>query len=325
MTNNLRVFFAAFFLSMPFWWGTGLFAKETKDFLAWNFIAQNPEFATAQALQENLEQRVIQQLPFQKNNAPVLEVQSRAALSAFVNTQGNVQVLYEKEDGVVPIASLTKLMTALVVVEHYNLKEPITITKQAVAAEENFGQLTAGDVLLVQDLLYPLLMESSNDAARALALEIGRGAFIDLMNLQAQRIGLTNTFFADEAGLDPDYAGQEITTSTAYDVMLLANYIIQEYPQILEILSLQKLDLYTPDGKFHHTMNNTNELLSYAFWPTKVIGGKTGWTPKARGNLLLLLQSPKGKGYLVHVVLGAQDRFEEMKNMVSWTYQAHTW
>jgi D-alanyl-D-alanine carboxypeptidase len=72
-------------------------------------------------------------------------------------------------------------------------------------------------------------------------------------------------------------------------------------------------------------MKSTNELLNFEGWPTPIVGGKTGWTPLAQGCLVLVLQSPKDQGYLVNVVLGAEDRFTQMKTLVNWAYNSFTW
>ena len=75
---------------------------------------------------------------------------------------------------------------------------------------------------------------------------------------------------------------------------------------------------------FHHTMKNTNELLSSNGWPTKVLGGKTGWTPEAKGALVLVLESPKGKGYLINIILGSSKRFQDMKELVNWIFHSYS-
>ena len=70
-------------------------------------------------------------------------------------------------------------------------------------------------------------------------------------------------------------------------------------------------------------MENTNQLLSLNEWPTKILGGKTGWTPEAKGALVLILESPKGKGYLINIVLGSSTRFQDMKKLVNWVFNSY--
>jgi len=128
----------------------------------------------------------------------------------------------------------------------------------------------------------------------------------------------------NHAGLDPDIPGGAINYSTTRDLFLLTRYLKTFYPSVFEILGLQSYPLYTSDGTLHHTMKNTNELLSLNGWPTKVLGGKTGWTPEAKGALVLVLESPKGKGYLVNIVLGSDRRFEDTKELVNWVFDSYS-
>lgn len=262
--------------------------------------------------------------PELKDSVDELAVISKSALSVFVGDEQ--KILFEKDSSsILAIASLTKLMTALVVFKNYNLKEQIVLTKDAVGEEGNTGFLNVGDTFLVQDLLYPLLIESSNDAAAALIGIIGKDEFINKMNQEAWSLGLTKTVFVNATGLDPDDPKGPINYSTASDLAKLSIYIKENYPEIFEILSLSKFNLYDSRGWFHHTLINTNELLSRNGWPTRVLGGKTGWTPEADGALILILEGPKHKGYLVQVILGTNDRFGQMKTLVDWIYKSYKW
>ncbi|MCH7828511.1 D-alanyl-D-alanine carboxypeptidase [Patescibacteria group bacterium] len=323
MTGNLKIFLGVFLLSLPFWWTLNVFSQHMEDFFLFSELARNPQIFTAQAA---LEAKVQEVLPLQKGNTASLELSSASLLTVFVNgkTQES-KALFEKDtEKKLAIASLTKLMGSLVIVRHYPLDEEITISRAAVLEEENFGQLREGDRFWPRDLLYPLLMESSNDASAAFALEVGMSNFLDLMNQEAEFLGLKNTFFVNHAGLDPDIKGGAINYSTTQDLFLLTQYLKTFHPSVFEILGLQSYPLHTSDGKFHHTMENTNELLSLNGWPTKVLGGKTGWTPEAKGALVLVLESPKGKGYLVNVVLGSSKRFQDMRELVNWVFDSYT-
>lgn len=326
MTQNITFFLAAFLLSLPFWLGFNVSSETLSEAFFWKEMAENPELLQAQAISQKLQQQVLKERPTLKSGILLPEIQAESAFSSFLDAEGSTKVLFAKEsEQRLPIASLTKLMTALVVVKHYDLATRIEISRAAVLEEQDFGQLRVGDVFSVQDLLYPLLMESSNDAAAALAEFMGREAFVDLMNLEARELGLENTHFVNTTGLDPNNPADPLNYSTARDLATLAGYLAQEYPEIFQILSIPQRDLFTPTGVFHHTMENTNELLSFEGWPTPIVGGKTGWTPLAKGGLVLVLKSPKDQGYLVNVVLGAEDRFSQMKTLVNWTYNSFTW
>lgn len=332
MTPNITFFLAAFLLSLPFWLGFNASSQTLSEAFFWKEMAENPELLQAQVIQQKLQEQVLKERPIFKQDIIFPALQAQSSLSMFVRKDGlpaqagEAKILFEKEGAHrLPIASLTKLMTALVASKHYDSIESIEISRSAVLEEQEVGYLRVGDVFSMQDLLYPLLMESSNDAAAALAEIMGREAFVDLMNLEAKELGLEDTRFVNPTGLDPNNPADPLNYSTARDLAVLAGYLAKEHPDILQILSIKEQDLFTLAGAFHHTMKNTNELLSFEGWPTPIVGGKTGWTPLAKGCLVLVLQSPKGQGFLVNVVLGAEDRFSAMKTLVNWTYNSFTW
>ena len=253
-------------------------------------------------------------------------MEAKAVISVFVGDNGKVENLYANNtDEKLPIASISKLMTGLVALEEYPLDEVVPITKKIVQEEGDVGFFAVGDEFFVRDLLYTLLMESNNHAAAALASVDGRSQFISQMNVRSTELGLNSTVFVNPTGLDPDRKGDGINVSTAQDLASLAMHILREYPSLMDILAIPELNLYTSKAQFHHTMKNTDELLTENQWHTKVVGGKTGYTPEAKGCLVLVLESPKGKGYIVNVILGSDDRFGEMKKLVDWVYDAYLW
>ena len=237
------------------------------------------------------------------------------------------KVLFKKNGSQkLPIASLTKLMTALVVLDNYNLSQLAEISKEAVLQEEEQGELKVGEILFVKNLLYIMLMESSNDAAYALSEIIGKESFVDLMNHKARNIGLENTYLGNPTGLDPIDPIDLINYSTAEDLVKLTEYLLKNQLLILEILSLEEFELYRPDNTFHHKLRNTNEFLADDGWQAEIIGGKTGWTPRAKGCFLLVLKSAnwqtENESYLTYVILGSNNRFEEMRKLIDWTNKA---
>jgi len=206
MTQNLKIFFAVFLLSLPLWWTLNIFSKGLEDFFFGLELAHNSQIFTAQAA---LEKEFQEMLPLKKRGATPFKLDSSSALSIFVKVPSQEsKVLFEKDaEKKLAIASVTKLMGALVVARHIPLDKEVRITREAVLEEEDFGQLREGDRFVVRDLLYPLLMESSNDASAAFALEVGGSNFLKLMNQEAASLGLENTFFVNHAGLDPDIPG----------------------------------------------------------------------------------------------------------------------
>ncbi len=326
MNQNTKVFLFALMFSLPFFVGLNFLAEEIEEIAFWREIAKNPEIVAAQALQQQLEEAVHAERPILLSSTIKPELQVRSALSMNVSESGNMKILFmQQADKPLAIASLSKLMTALIALKQYPLNREIYITQNIVDTEESFGELKTGDRLTVQDLLYPLLMESSNDAAAALTSVVGEAAFVDLMNLEAKNLGLFNTLFIDAAGLDPDPPETSLNLSSSRDLAKLTQHIVERYPQVFDILVLREFRLYDARGRFHHTLTNTNQLLENNSWPTEVMGGKTGWTPEAKGTLILVLESPKDKGYIINVVLGSSNRFEDMREMVEWVYTSFRW
>jgi len=320
MTKNLKIFLITLLLSLPFWWGIDLFQKNLEDFLYQKEIAQNPRILAALAYEKDLQEKLEKMKPFRdKKSCPDLEISAKAALSLLVDKTGQERILFQKEiDKILPIASLTKLMTARIVLRNYNLTDKIKISKQAVQQEESLGKLKVGDYLSVKQLLYPLLMESSNDAAFALAQdypESNFNYFVELMNKEAQSLGLLNTTFTNPTGLEPNY-------STVKDLVKLAKVLIREEPLVWEILPTPKINLYGEE------LINTNELLNYDgddWWKGKIIGGKTGFTEESLGCFLLVVEAPHNRGYLINVILGSEDRFGEMETLLNWLQKAYKW
>jgi len=320
--KKLALLLISFILSLPFWWGMNILAREIENFYYWQEIANKPEIFTAQASQQfaSKKLRELKEDKQRLENLRHLKVNAKAAISVKVDNKGREKVLFEKNpDERLPIASITKLMTALVVYdfkETYNLSQLITISKEAVNQEgdSKWGDLKVGEKLSVKNLLHMALIESSNDAAFALTEPIGEKGFVDLMNIESRKIGLNNTRFFNPTGLEPDEPDGLINYSTVRDLVRLAQYILKNYPQIFKISLNQSYVILKPNGALHHFIpENTNKLLGKV---PGIIGGKTGWSPKASGCLLLILKDPKGSGYFINVVLGSKDRFGDMEKII---------
>jgi len=234
------------------------------------------------------------------------EISAESAISVKINFSGEQKIIFEKNaDRKLPIASLTKLMTAIVSLENYDLLKKITVSDKADLQDPMLIDLKKGDIFLTIDFLHIMLVESSNKAAYALAEQMGEEKFVDLMNQKAVEIGLENTFFEDATGLS------EKNISTAKDLAKLAEYIIKNYPEIAEITRTKNFDL--PNlGK----IENTNDLLVET---PDIVGGKTGFTRMAKGCMLLIMDDLSGDEYFIHIILGADDRFLEAKKLIDFT------
>lgn len=239
-----------------------------------------------------------------------LEISATAALSFKTNLSGERIIYYAKnENSILPIASLTKLMTALVVLENYDLSKETIVSEKAVAQEGEQGLLEAGQTLSVRNLLYITLIESSNDAAYALAEIIGTDRFLSLMNTAAKNIGLKNTYFVDATGLDSG------SYSSVSDLKILAEYLLKNYPLDWGVTSIKELDLYFSNGQLHHRLMNTNQLLGVI---PGIVAGKTGWTTEAKGCFIVVRQNQQKDGFIINIVLGSDDRDYDMEKMINW-------
>lgn len=309
MTRNTKIFLGACIASFALW----LFVGSSMTLLTDRFSS------TAAAL-EKLEETG----PELKPGVLYPDIQTKSAFVMYVAPDNARHVLFAKEaEQKLPIASLTKLMTALVAMQFYGPEENIVVSLRAIQEEGDQGELFEGQNITAHDILYPLLLESSNDAAAALAEHKGTETFMNRMNQKAVELGLVQTSFVNPTGLDPKDPGTEFNVSSTEDLASLVVAIKNEYPEILDISALPKFGPYT----------NTDELARSNGWKTKVLGGKTGWTDLAKGSLILVLQSPESiegqspgeKGYVVYIILGAENRFQEMKKLVDWTHEAYAW
>ena len=233
-----------------------------------------------------------------------LEIGAQAAISVKSDLRGTNTIIFQKNSDIkMPIASLTKLMTAVVVSNNYDLSQKITVSAEADLQFPAKRDIKLGDALPAGNLLEIMLIESSNRAAYALAEAVGMEYFVELMNIEAKKIGMENTIFTDSTGLSSG------NISTAKDLVNLAEYILKNYPRLAHISKTKYF--YTPG--FGSTIN-TNELLDEI---PGIVFGKTGFTDEAKGCLLLVVINQNDNNYFINVVLGAEDRFDEMRKIVN--------
>jgi len=251
----------------------------------------------------------LDQWPYRNWDIPSFTLQAKAGLAIDLNTS---KILFQKNiDSVRPIASLTKLMTGLIILEKADLNQKITITEEDLAGYGRMGDLQESEIISVKNLLYALFLESSNDAAFALARTLGQEKFVRLMNQKAQELNLEKTHFIDPSGYEPE------NVSTPWELAQLIKYSLK-YPLLWEILGTTQKEIYSPDGKVVHYWRNTNRLLGK--WPN-IIGGKTGYTEEAGGCLFLVTKIKNH--YFAFVILGSENKFREMEALLKWTEEAY--
>lgn len=296
---QLKIFIFTIFISIGFWWGINIFQKNLESFIYTKVIEKNPPFF----LSTQISQNYIKDRP--------LRISAQSAILVKIGPDKE-KILYEKNsDQKTEIASLTKLMTGIIVSEFYQPDLEIKISEKAIAQPEEKGKLLANETLKIKDLLRIMLMESSNDAAYALAETIGVKEFTTLMNLKAKDMGLENTYFYNFTGLDE---GKFTNYSTTKDLIKIGKYLLKK-PEILEMLGEKEYLLYLEDGKFHHILYNTNELLKEI---PEIIAGKTGITPKAKECLFLILKSKNLEGYFISIILNSKDKFEDAREIIKY-------
>jgi D-alanyl-D-alanine endopeptidase (penicillin-binding protein 7) len=211
-------------------------------------------------------------------------------------------------DAVAPIASLTKLMTALIAAEYINLDERVSV------AQPNFVQslvprLSGLGTVSMYSLLQLLLLESSNEAAEVIADQVGRVEFVQHMNDKAQAIGLTNTRFTDPSGID---AGN---TSTVRDLLGLIKYIYTTRQFIVDLTANQDLPTAYVTGEFG-TLSNFNEVAGLQ----NFIGGKVGETTAAKQTSITLHKiTVKGSERIIAIVLlGSDSRNADVTELLNY-------
>ncbi|MDP3778445.1 MAG: serine hydrolase [bacterium] len=237
-----------------------------------------------------------QKIPLKgKNQAVIPGLTAYSVLAADIETG---QILFQKNTQTTrPIASVTKLMTALIATEKIVPDQPLIVNERAVSTSGDTGKLRVGDRFKAKDLLYPLLLSSSNDAAVLYEQQVKD--FVNLMNDKAHTLGLASTSYKDATGLRPE------NVSTVQDLFALLTYI---YRQQRELFTLSSLPQYAviADNKLHAWRNST--------WPDNdgiFLGGKFGYTPEARQTLAAVFGvtvSEHNARPIAIVLLGSNDR-----------------
>ena len=236
-------------------------------------------------------------------NTEELKLNSKIGL---IFDRNSKTILYEK-NGLkqVPMASTTKIMTAIVVLENANLDDIVTISKKAAGTGGSRLGLKTNDKITVHDLLYGLMLKSGNDAAVALAEHVGGGidGFAELMNKKASEMGLVNSHFVTPHGLD-----QEKHYTTAYELACMADYALN-IPKFREIVGSKKYNI-TINAR-SSLIGNTNELLGNLYG---VYGVKTGFTNGAGRCLVTVCK--RDDIDIITVVLSANTKKERTLDSV---------
>jgi len=225
-----------------------------------------------------------------------------------------------------PIASTTKIATALVVLENYkdHLAETVTITPKMVNVEETTIKLRVGEKITVENLLDGLLINSGNDAAYSLAEYFGgKPKFVEEMNQKAVQIGLENTKFQDPAGLSDE------GFSTAKELAILGSYALRN-DKFSQIVRTPEKTIYSTDGRIKHDLINSNRMIrpDESLYLPYAIGIKTGFTYEA--GHVLVSAAQKDNHRIVAVVLNTFEdtkpaSAKESKKLLEWGLANWVW
>ena len=224
-------------------------------------------------------------------------------------------IIGKNEDVKSAMASTTKIMTTIVILEKANLNEKVTVSAKAGGTGGSRLGLKRGDKASVRDLLYGLMLRSGNDAAVALAEHVGGSVkgFAELMNEKAIELGLTNTHFVTPHGLD-----DANHYTTALELAKLTDYAMNN-ETFAKIVGTKSTTIYINNQS--RQINNTNELLGVL---NGVVGVKTGFTNNA--GRCLVTETKRNNMDIITIVLGAdtkKDRTKDSVNLIEYTFSKY--
>ena len=243
---------------------------------------------------------------FSSLDAKALGTSAKAAI--LINGDTGEVIFEQNPDVMLPMASTTKIMTALLLCEHGNFEKEVTVTSEMLRVEGSSMGLLPEDRVTLHDLLYGLMLASGNDAANVTAYILGGtvNGFVAMMNRKAEELGLSNTHFATPSGLDG-----EGHYTTARDLANLTKYAMQN-EDFSKAAGSKSATLNYGNPPYRRTLTNHNKLLG-SF--EGAVGVKTGFTKKS-GRCLVSAAKRDGK-FVIAVTLNDPDDWLDHKNMLS--------
>lgn len=245
------------------------------------------------------------------------------AESAILMLTDNKYPLYEKNSEVsVPVASITKVMTALVALDLYENNEIITVKKEAVEGVPTSKIfISTNEKISFESLFYGMLMASGNDAARAIAVgKMDEADFLEKMNEKALALGMNNTKFYDPAGLSDE------GRSTAKDVAIMFSYALKNQ-MFAKVVSTPEFEVKNEEGKVYQLKNSNRLITGEIPFEGQVLGGKTGLTEMA-GHTLVCAATREGKTLISVILKTFADTkpasAEETKKLLDWGFDSYT-
>lgn len=274
--------------------------------------------------------------PIKKDDFVDLSVENAHAAIVFDADSGTI--LWEKNATQKrSIASITKLVTAMVVMDRMrNLDEIVAIPAEVAHIEgTKVGCLTStvcsgerlhtNEKVRIKDLLRSMLIFSANDAATILAIHVAGSeeSFAKLMNARMKEIGASSTNFCRPSGLELD-ADEESCYSSAYDMARVIAHLLRhdKYDVLWTIMREEETTFTSVDGSIEHELKNTNRLVGEM---SNLVGAKTGFTPRAGYCLALASSDTAGNHNIISIVLDDYHRFADVEMMSEWAFDNHVW
>lgn len=296
------ILFAVFPIVGGIFFASYLFQNFPHQKISNNVIALN-EHLEASPLTANEEENKQTYFYVNKDLEKKLNISSESYIVGDLNT-GEV-ILSKNAETRLPIASVSKLMTALVADELLKTDDVAKVSSKALSTYGQNGNLRVGEQIKTKDLIYPLLLQSSNDSAEVLAEFWGRESFMKKMNQQAEILKMVNTSYEDPSGLSIN------NQSTASDLFKLTGYINQNKKNLLDITT-QKSYSTTK----HHWFS-TNQFLH----KPEYLGGKSGYTNPAKQTVVSVFNLPLGKDTtrpVGIVLLRSNDRVKDVNSILKY-------
>jgi D-alanyl-D-alanine carboxypeptidase len=275
----------------------------------------------AEANYSQLENLITGHQPIRNWSIPEPDIKSSTATAIEINSQGDKKILLSKNsEHPYLIASISKLMAAIVAVDSYSLDQTTIISQTAANQIGSTSPLREGDNLYVKDLISLSLMQSDNGAAYALAEIMGVHNFVREMNEKARSLGLKQTNFFTPSGLTDFNQRNNYSNASELTEMVIFLWTQPEYEIIREILRKKSVAIYDATGAFYYRSTSNNRFIGKY---SSFVGGKTGYLPSAGECLISVFQRQGSDNYLVITVLGSEDRFSDTEAVINWLSQAY--
>ncbi len=255
----------------------------------------------------------INPLPVDDSSKPI---ETKAKSAAILDLKTNKVLFQKNASESLPVASITKLMSAMVLIEDFDLDQTVTVSYKSAYPIGSKMHLYPGEQIKAAELVNGMLIASANDAAKALEEHFGKDEIVEKMNLKAEFLNLKDTHFVEASGLDSE------NKSSVLDLVILSRYALK-IPQIAQAIQTKEYTAFSVDGALQHQIHTTNRLLKN---DPDIFGIKTGYTEEA--GSCLIAGAVRGDHEIISVILGVDDynqRFSESRILLDWAFANFNW